>query len=48
VQLALNVRDLDAAISFYSKLFAVEPAKVRRGYANFAVADPPRASSRRR
>jgi catechol 2,3-dioxygenase-like lactoylglutathione lyase family enzyme len=41
VQLALNVADLDAAISFYSKLFATEPAKVRPGYANFAVADPP-------
>ena len=41
VQLALNVSDLDAAISFYSKLFATEPAKVRPGYANFAVADPP-------
>lgn len=41
VQLALNVADLDAAIEFYSKLFQVEPAKVRDGYANFAIADPP-------
>jgi len=41
VQLALNVADLDEAIAFYSKLFATEPAKVRPGYANFAVADPP-------
>lgn len=41
VQLALNVSDLDEAIDFYSKLFAVAPAKVRPGYANFAVADPP-------
>jgi catechol 2,3-dioxygenase-like lactoylglutathione lyase family enzyme len=41
VQLALNVSDLDAAVDFYSKLFAVEPAKRRPGYANFAVADPP-------
>jgi catechol 2,3-dioxygenase-like lactoylglutathione lyase family enzyme len=41
VQLALNVDDLDAAIAFYSKLFDTEPAKVRPGYANFAVADPP-------
>ncbi|MGC9962581.1 MAG: ArsI/CadI family heavy metal resistance metalloenzyme [Acidimicrobiales bacterium] len=41
VQLALNVADLDQAISFYSKLFATEPAKVRAGYANFAVVDPP-------
>jgi catechol 2,3-dioxygenase-like lactoylglutathione lyase family enzyme len=41
VQLALNVADLDEAISFYSRLFATEPAKVRPGYANFAVAEPP-------
>ena len=41
VQLALNVSNLDEAIGFYSKLFATEPAKVRDGYANFAVADPP-------
>src|SRR6059036_2981975 len=41
VQLALNVADLDAAIGFYSKLFATEPAKVRPGYANFAIAEPP-------
>src|SRR6516162_551408 len=41
VQLALNVTDLEAAIGFYSKLFATQPAKVRPGYANFAIADPP-------
>lgn len=41
VQLALNVADLAAAIDFYRKLFDVEPAKVRPGYANFAVAEPP-------
>ena len=41
VQLALNVTDLDRAVEFYSKLFGTEPAKVRPGYANFAVADPP-------
>jgi hypothetical protein len=41
VQLALNVSDLDEAVEFYSKLFATEPAKLRSGYANFAVADPP-------
>lgn len=41
VQLALNVSDLDEAIAFYSKLFATEPAKVRPGYANFAIAEPP-------
>ena len=41
VQLALNVTDLDAAIAFYTALFAAEPAKVRDGYANFALDDPP-------
>jgi catechol 2,3-dioxygenase-like lactoylglutathione lyase family enzyme len=41
VQLALNVSDLDEAISFYSRLFQVEPAKRRDGYANFAVESPP-------
>jgi len=41
VQLALNVTNIDDAIAFYSKLFSTEPAKVRPGYANFAIADPP-------
>ena len=41
VQLALNVDDLDEAITFYSKLFNTEPAKVKPGYANFAVVEPP-------
>ncbi|MCU1464183.1 MAG: hypothetical protein JWM72_111 [Actinomycetia bacterium] len=41
VQLALNVSDLDTAIAFYSKLFATAPAKVRPGYANFAILEPP-------
>ena len=41
VQLALNVPDVDAAVAFYSKLFATEPNKRRPGYANFAIADPP-------
>ncbi len=41
VQLALNVDDLEASIAFYSNLFGTAPAKVRPGYANFAVAQPP-------
>ena len=41
VQLALNVSDLDAAVEIYSKLFATGPAKVRPGYANFAISQPP-------
>jgi lactoylglutathione lyase len=40
-QLALNVDDLDDAITFYSKLFNTAPAKVKPGYANFAVSEPP-------
>lgn len=40
VQLALRVPDLPASIAFYSKLFGTEPAKLRDGYANFAIADP--------
>ena len=40
-QLALNVDDLDEAITFYSRLFNTAPAKVRPGYANFAVIQPP-------
>jgi catechol 2,3-dioxygenase-like lactoylglutathione lyase family enzyme len=41
LQLALNVSDLDQAVDFYTRMFGVEPAKTRPGYANFAVADPP-------
>jgi catechol 2,3-dioxygenase-like lactoylglutathione lyase family enzyme len=41
VQLALRVADLEASIAFYTKLFGVEPAKRRPGYANFAVTEPP-------
>lgn len=41
LQLALNVSNLDEAVSFYSKFFQTEPAKIRPGYANFAIAEPP-------
>lgn len=41
VQLALNVADVEQAVGFYSKLFGYEPAKVRPGYANFALTNPP-------
>ncbi|MGW0017174.1 ArsI/CadI family heavy metal resistance metalloenzyme [Rhodococcus sp. NPDC003382] len=40
-QLALNVDDLQEAVTFYSKLFGTEPAKLKPGYANFAIAEPP-------
>ncbi|MFJ2885001.1 ArsI/CadI family heavy metal resistance metalloenzyme [Streptomyces sp. NPDC087305] len=39
-QLALRVSDLEASVTFYSKLFGTEPAKRREGYANFAIAEP--------
>ncbi len=41
IQLAINVDDLKESIDFYRKLFGADPAKVRPGYANFAIADPP-------
>ena len=41
VQLALNVANLEESVEFYSRLFGTGPAKVRPGYANFAIADPP-------
>ena len=41
LQLALNVDDIDQAVEFYSKLFDIEPAKRKPGYANFAVENPP-------
>ncbi|HZA11892.1 ArsI/CadI family heavy metal resistance metalloenzyme [Mycobacterium sp.] len=40
IQLALNVDDLDEAVRFYSKLFNAEPAKLKDGYANFAIDEP--------
>ena len=41
LQLALNVNDIDEAVTFYTKLFGAEPAKRRPGYANFAISEPP-------
>ena len=41
IQLALNVDDLDESIAFYAALFGTQPAKIKPGYANFAVAEPP-------
>ena len=40
-QLSLNVEDVDASVQFYRKLFGVDPAKHRPGYANFVIEDPP-------
>ena len=41
LQLALNVKDLDAAVDFYSKMFGVPVNKRKPGYANFAIDAPP-------
>ncbi|MGH9091767.1 MAG: ArsI/CadI family heavy metal resistance metalloenzyme, partial [Acidimicrobiales bacterium] len=41
VQLSINVNDLDAAVAFYTRVLGIEPAKLRPGYANFTVDDPP-------
>jgi catechol 2,3-dioxygenase-like lactoylglutathione lyase family enzyme len=41
VQLALNVDDLAESIAFYTRLFGAGPAKLRPGYANFAISEPP-------
>jgi catechol 2,3-dioxygenase-like lactoylglutathione lyase family enzyme len=41
LQLALNVKNLDAATEFYSKLFNVEVNKRKPGYVNFVIDEPP-------
>lgn len=41
IQLALNVNDVSAATAFYEKMFGAPPHKVRDGYANFAIENPP-------
>ncbi len=40
-QLALNVKDLDAAIAYYERLLGAPVNKRKPGYANFAVDSPP-------
>jgi catechol 2,3-dioxygenase-like lactoylglutathione lyase family enzyme len=39
--LAINVRNVQGSIEFYRRMFGIEPAKVRQGYAKFDVANPP-------
>lgn len=41
LQLALSVSDLQESLDFYSKMFGVEPHKIREGYANFEISEPP-------
>ena len=40
IQLAFNVENLDQSVAFYGTLFATSPAKVKPGYANFAISEP--------
>ena len=39
--ISLDVRNLEAAVDFYRNFLQAEPAKVRPGYANFDLDDPP-------
>lgn len=39
--LAINVNSVEKSLEFYRKLFAIEPSKVRTGYAKFDVQNPP-------
>jgi catechol 2,3-dioxygenase-like lactoylglutathione lyase family enzyme len=41
LQLALNVPDIDEAVTFYTRLFGAEPNKRKPAYANFVLTDPP-------
>jgi len=38
---SLNVSDLERSIAFYRVLLGTEPAKVRKDYAKFDIAEPP-------
>lgn len=39
--LALNVHDIEKSLEFYRQMLAIEPSKVRTGYAKFDVQNPP-------
>jgi catechol 2,3-dioxygenase-like lactoylglutathione lyase family enzyme len=39
--LAIKVRNVENSIAFYQKMFGINPAKVRTGYAKFDVQNPP-------
>ena len=38
---AIHVKNVNASVEFYRKLFGIEPTKVRTGYAKFDVVNPP-------
>ena len=39
--LSINVSNVENSIAFYTKMFGIEPIKVRSDYAKFDVANPP-------
>jgi len=41
LQLAINVTNLEEGIDFYNRLFGTTPVKVKAGYANYAISEPP-------
>jgi catechol 2,3-dioxygenase-like lactoylglutathione lyase family enzyme len=41
MHLSINVNDLQRSLAFYEAFFGVAPHKVRPGYANFDLAEPP-------
>ena len=38
---AINVKNVEQSIPFYTRMLGIEPSKVRTGYAKFDVQDPP-------
>jgi catechol 2,3-dioxygenase-like lactoylglutathione lyase family enzyme len=38
---SIDVRNVEASVDFYRRLFGTEPSKVRTGYAKFDVNNPP-------
>lgn len=38
---AINVTNVNDSVEFYTKLFGIDPSKLRTGYAKFDVANPP-------
>ncbi|HEU4962370.1 MAG TPA: ArsI/CadI family heavy metal resistance metalloenzyme [Bacilli bacterium] len=40
MHVAINVKDLNASLDFYKKLFNAEPAKVKSDYAKFELTEP--------
>ncbi|WP_376695174.1 ArsI/CadI family heavy metal resistance metalloenzyme [Wenzhouxiangella sp. EGI_FJ10305] len=39
--ISLDVKDIDSAVAFYRAFLQAEPAKIRPGYANFELDNPP-------